>query len=108
MVIILLYNSIHLIHYSGNHGIVLLVPSAPKDVKVVPAGQHSVIVSWRPPARANGRIIKYTVTFGYNNRSYSSSSNTTVTTTEQHVLINDLKYKHIQVPEKNNALCCCY
>ena len=37
------------------------VPSAPSDIKAVTSGDHSVIVSWRPPNSPNGNIQKYTV-----------------------------------------------
>ena len=39
----------------------IIVPSAPADIKAVTSGETSVIVSWRTPEMPNGVIQKYTV-----------------------------------------------
>ncbi|XP_031619714.1 Down syndrome cell adhesion molecule-like protein Dscam2 isoform X2 [Contarinia nasturtii] len=36
------------------------VPSAPQDIKAIPASNTKVIVSWLPPLNMNGEIIGYT------------------------------------------------
>ena len=37
------------------------VPSRPANVKAVSSDQHSVLVSWLPPAHRNGELSLYTV-----------------------------------------------
>lgn len=35
------------------------VPSAPQDLKAIPASSTKVIVSWLPPINRNGEIVKH-------------------------------------------------
>ena len=36
------------------------VPSAPESIKAVAGSQDSIVVTWKPPALPNGKIINYT------------------------------------------------
>lgn len=37
--------------------IFILVPSAPQDIKAIPASNTKIIVSWLPPINLNGEIV---------------------------------------------------
>lgn len=39
------------------------VPSAPQDIKAIPASNTKVIVSWLPPLNRNGEIVSYYLIF---------------------------------------------
>lgn len=46
------------------HGLIALfpVPERPADIKALPAGAHSILITWRPPLHSNGPRIRYMLT----------------------------------------------
>lgn len=43
--------------------IVYIVPSAPADIKAIPASNTKVIVSWLPPLNMNGEIVRVAIVY---------------------------------------------
>lgn len=43
-----------------------LVPSAPADIKAIPASNTKVIVSWLPPLNMNGEIVSGAIVYSCN------------------------------------------
>ena len=80
----------------NNFKTTLSVPERPSLIKALFAGANSVMVSWRPPGRSQGKITHYTVHWA-NPGGRSHSRTRIIDPHSTHALITDLTISTYQV-----------